>query len=169
MGVTCLAIKNCVRHEHVTYLVSSCFPTHGEHVEYLFWCHTSYRKFFRALWSSKSHQKSAFFKFLSLQISFLISIKSKKVACVHVFMHKNCLKHRMTTPFTSACTYGPKHVLNIIFECYQVTKKFWGEPKGTSNDLQNYNFFGYFKLILALEMILNTLSPKIIAWWRFCN
>ena len=108
-------------------------------------------------------KKSAFFKFLSFQISFLISIKSKKVACEHVFMHKNCLKHRMTTPFTSACTYEPKHVLNIIFECYQLTKKFWGEPKGTSSDLQNYNFFGYFKLILALEMILNTLSPKIIA------
>ena len=79
-------------------------------------------------------------------------------------MHKNCLKHRMTTPLTSACTYGPKHVLNIIFECYQLTKKFWVEPKGTSSDLQNYNFFGYFKLIFALEMILNTLSPKIIAW-----
>ena len=58
---------------------------------------------------------------------------------------------------------------DFIFECYQVTKKILGEPKGTSNDLQNYNFFGYFKLILALEMILNTLSPKIIAWWRFCN
>ena len=35
-GITCLKIKNCVRHEHVTYLVSSYSPTHGEHVEYLF-------------------------------------------------------------------------------------------------------------------------------------
>ena len=110
---------------------------------------------FSCFWASKS--------------PFSLASNQKKVACVHVFMHKNCLKHRMTTPFTSACTYEPKHVLNIIFECYQLTKKFWGEPKGTSSDLQNYNFFGYFKLILALEMILNTLSPKIIACWRFCN
>ena len=49
-------------------------------------------------------------------------------------------KHRITTPFTFACTYGPKHVSNIIFECFHNIKKFWGEPKGTRSDLQNYNF-----------------------------
>ena len=85
--------------------------------------------------------KNQFFsKFLSLQISFLISIKSQKVACGHVFMHKNCLKNRITTSFTSACTYGPKHVSNIIFECCHYIKKFWREPEGTSGDLQNWNF-----------------------------
>ena len=89
----------------------------------------------------KTSWKISFFsKFLSLQISFLISIKSQKVACGHVFMYKNCLKNRITTSFTSACTYGPKHVSNIIFECCHYIKKFWREPEGTSGDLQNWNF-----------------------------
>ena len=56
-----------------------------------------------------------FFKFLSLKISFVISIKSQKVACGHVCVHKNCLEFRVITPITSPCTYGPKHVPDILF------------------------------------------------------
>ena len=78
------------------------FDTSYNLVTYIIWkpytCRTFYipilmssdtLKFFRALWRWKNHEKSTFFKFLGLKISFVISIKSQKVACGHVCVHKN--------------------------------------------------------------------------------
>ena len=62
------------------------------------------------------------------------------VSCGHVCVHKNCFELRVITPITFPCTYGSKHVSDILFRDLQCIKNFFSEPKVTDSEIQNYNF-----------------------------
>ena len=113
-GVNFFDPQNWLVRRPVMIFISSDTRTLGEHFRYPLWWYTTNRKFFTSIQSSETPQKSHFFilfhRFQALIMVLLSSTRFWKWATAHVYRNKNRSTHRMTTPFDSADSHGPKEV-----------------------------------------------------------
>ena len=113
----------------------------ARHFQYPSWCHRTYRKFFRATWSSKTLEKSLFSRIFKTHFAGSGSTKIEKRAMVCVSSDRNRLVHRGTIPFTSADSCDPREDFKHSWRCMQPPQKFSCTLQSKASHLQKHIFF----------------------------